>query len=42
MEVIVGINRACNFKCPYCSQANVMDGAVMDAGNLCRHRTLDH
>ena len=29
LNVIVGINLACNFACPYCSQAEVMDGSVM-------------
>lgn len=30
LDVMVGINLACNFDCPYCSQAQVMDGKVMD------------
>ncbi len=29
MEVTLGINLACNFDCPYCSQAKVLDGTVM-------------
>ncbi len=29
LHAIVGINLACNFDCPYCSQAEVMDGSVM-------------
>ncbi|WP_428264715.1 radical SAM protein [Haliangium sp.] len=29
MKAIVAINRACNFDCPYCCQAGIMDGAVM-------------
>jgi uncharacterized protein len=29
LDVIVGVNLACNFDCPYCSQAEVMDGSVM-------------
>lgn len=29
MEVTVGLNLACNFDCPYCCQAEVMDGSVM-------------
>ncbi len=29
MRAIVAINRACNFDCPYCCQAESMDGAVM-------------
>lgn len=29
LDVILGINLACNFDCPYCSQATVMDGTVM-------------
>lgn len=30
MTVTFGINLACNFDCPYCSQATVMSGKVMD------------
>ncbi|ACY16772.1 radical SAM/SPASM domain-containing protein [Haliangium ochraceum] len=29
MHSIVAVNRACNFACTYCCQAQVMDGAVM-------------
>lgn len=29
LKAIVAVNRACNFDCPYCCQADVMDGAVM-------------
>jgi uncharacterized protein len=29
LDVIVGVNLACNFDCPYCCQAEVMDGSVM-------------
>jgi uncharacterized protein len=29
MSVIVGVNLACNFDCPYCCQAEVMSGKVM-------------
>ncbi|MCG8417687.1 MAG: radical SAM protein [Proteobacteria bacterium] len=29
LQSIVGINLACNFDCPYCCQADFMDGAVM-------------
>jgi len=29
LEVLVGINLACNFECPYCSQAGILDGTVM-------------
>ncbi len=29
MEVTIGLNLACNFDCPYCCQAEVMDGSVM-------------
>jgi uncharacterized protein len=28
-QAIVGVNLACNFDCPYCVQAEVMDGSVM-------------
>lgn len=28
-QAIVGVNLACNFDCPYCVQAEVMDGTVM-------------
>jgi uncharacterized protein len=29
LQAIVGINLACNFDCPYCCQAEVMNGSVM-------------
>ncbi|HWN69225.1 MAG TPA: radical SAM protein [Haliangium sp.] len=29
MKAIVAVNRACNFACSYCCQADVMDGSVM-------------
>jgi uncharacterized protein len=29
LDCIVGVNLACNFDCPYCSQATIMDGTVM-------------
>jgi uncharacterized protein len=29
MRAIIAVNRACNFACPYCCQADVMDGSVM-------------
>jgi uncharacterized protein len=29
LEVLVSINLACNFECPYCSQAGILDGTVM-------------
>jgi uncharacterized protein len=29
LEVLVSINLACNFECPYCSQAGILDGSVM-------------
>ena len=29
LSVMIGINLACNFDCPYCSQATVMSGQVM-------------
>ena len=29
MRAIVSINQACNFDCPYCCQADIMNGAVM-------------
>lgn len=29
LQSIVGINLACNFDCPYCCQAGIMDGSVM-------------
>ena len=29
LQSIIGINLACNFDCPYCCQAEVMDGSVM-------------
>ena len=29
LEVIVHVNRACNFECSYCCQEEVMDGSVM-------------
>ena len=29
MHVIISLNLACNFDCPYCCQADVMDGSVM-------------
>jgi uncharacterized protein len=32
LDVIVGINLACNFACSYCSQATVLDGTVMSHG----------
>ena len=30
LDAMIGINLACNFDCPYCCQAEVMDGKVMD------------
>jgi uncharacterized protein len=29
LSVLIGINLACNFDCPYCCQAEVMDGSTM-------------
>jgi uncharacterized protein len=29
LEVLVSINLACNFECPYCTQAGILDGTVM-------------
>lgn len=29
LDVIVGVNLACNFECSYCCQAGVLDGTVM-------------
>lgn len=29
LRAIVGVNLACNFACPYCCQAEIMDGSVM-------------
>src|SRR5690606_33852760 len=29
LDALVGINLACNFDCPYCCQAEVMNGSVM-------------
>jgi uncharacterized protein len=29
LEVLVSINMACNFECPYCSQSGILDGSVM-------------
>jgi uncharacterized protein len=29
LEALVSINLACNFECPYCSQAGILDGTVM-------------
>ena len=29
LHCIVGVNLACNFECPYCLQADVLDGTVM-------------
>jgi uncharacterized protein len=31
LEALIGINLACNFECPYCSQAGFLDGTVMKA-----------
>ena len=39
LHAIVGINLACNFACPYCSQAEVMNGSVMDLPTI--DRTAD-
>ncbi len=32
LDVVVGINLACNFACTYCSQQDVLDGSVMKSG----------
>ena len=29
LEALVSVNLACNFDCPYCSQAGILDGTVM-------------
>jgi uncharacterized protein len=29
LDALVSINLACNFECPYCSQAEIMNGSVM-------------
>ena len=29
LDVLISINLACNFDCPYCSQAGILDGTVM-------------
>lgn len=29
LSAVVSINLACNFECPYCSQAGILDGTVM-------------
>ncbi len=31
LEALISINLACNFECPYCSQAGILDGTVMKA-----------
>ena len=36
LQCTFGINLACNFECPYCSQAEVMSGKVMSLEN-CDH-----
>jgi uncharacterized protein len=39
LSAIVAVNRACNFACTYCCQADVMDGSVMTPDMA--HRTAD-
>jgi uncharacterized protein len=29
IDCILGVNLACNFECPYCSQGKILDGSVM-------------
>ena len=29
LDALVSVNLACNFECPYCSQAGILDGTVM-------------
>lgn len=36
MRAIVSINQACNFDCPYCCQADIMNGAVMKPAMVAR------
>lgn len=48
LDVIVGVNLACNFECPYCCQAEVMSGKVMSeehcdaTGDWLVAHALDH